>query len=148
MGCCALELIGKHDRGVRFGLSICQGLFWNLKCNTEPHVYGCLIRMWRGSICKSKFVILYMIYAHTDIYLKYKVAVCKNVTWPLTHWEYFTWRKHQWNLYQIRSQLAGTTITLKIKSYQFDNFVITGGTINCHYNLQCNQWWQNWFSVE
>ena len=35
-------------------------------------------------------------------------------------------------------------ISLKTKDHQFDNFVITGGTVSCHYdNLQCHQWQQS-----
>ena len=31
-----------------------------------------------------------------------------------------------------------------MKDRQFDNFVITGGTISCHYdNLLCHQWWHS-----
>ena len=34
--------------------------------------------------------------------------------------------------------------SLKTKDYQFDNFVVTGGTVSCHNdNLQCHQWWQS-----
>ena len=43
---------------------------------------------------------------------------------------------------------------LKMKDCQFDNFVIIGGTISCHWdNWLCHQWWQNcqtdylWFAV-
>ena len=33
---------------------------------------------------------------------------------------------------------------LKTKSSQFDNFVVTGGTVSCHYdNLRCHQWKQS-----
>ena len=34
--------------------------------------------------------------------------------------------------------------TLKTKDNQFDNFVITGGTVSCRNdNLQYHQWWQS-----
>ena len=33
---------------------------------------------------------------------------------------------------------------LKTKDLQFDNIVIIGGTVSCHYdNLQCRQWWHS-----
>ena len=36
------------------------------------------------------------------------------------------------------------TVTLKRKDPQFDNFVITGGTVSCRNdNLWCHQWWQS-----
>ena len=36
------------------------------------------------------------------------------------------------------------TTTLKTKGRQFDNFVVTGGTVSCrHDNLRCHQWRQS-----
>ena len=37
------------------------------------------------------------------------------------------------------------TVALKTKGCQFDNFVVTDGTVSCHYdNLRCHQWRQNY----
>ena len=37
-----------------------------------------------------------------------------------------------------------TMVQLKTKDRQFDNLVVTGGTVSCHYdNARCNQCWQN-----
>ena len=36
--------------------------------------------------------------------------------------------------------LKYVTQTLRTKDRQFDNFVVTGGTVSCHYdNLRCHQ---------
>ena len=42
----------------------------------------------------------------------------------------------------IQAEVMPTDISLKTKYRQSDNFVITGGTVSCHYeNLRCHQWW-------
>ena len=36
------------------------------------------------------------------------------------------------------------SISLETKDCQFDNFVVIGGTVSCHYdNLRCHEWQQN-----
>ena len=42
------------------------------------------------------------------------------------------------------SQRTPSSQTLRTKGRQFDNFVVTGGTVSCHNeNLWCHQWWQS-----
>ena len=39
--------------------------------------------------------------------------------------------------------LIAHTLTLRARDCQFDNFVVAGGTVSCHYDkLRCHQWWR------
>ena len=46
---------------------------------------------------------------------------------------------------QLKLELVSVWLsTLKTIGRQFDNFVVTGGTVSCRNdNLRCQQWWKN-----
>ena len=47
-------------------------------------------------------------------------------------------------LYRLCRVVAIFVISLKTIDRQFDNFVVTGGTVSCHYdNLRCHHWQQS-----
>ena len=59
--------------------------------------------------------------------------------WPRRIWVNNSHRSsHKFNLSTIKQIIA-----LRTNDRQFDNFVVTGGTVSCHNdNLQYHQWWQ------
>ena len=52
----------------------------------------------------------------------------------------FSWMEICFMVIEISLRIVPNT---ENKGRQFDNFVVTGGTVSCHNNLRCHQWRQS-----
>ena len=88
---------------------------------------------------------------------RWYIYICRRVLLIFTHNLYYPYDPHPLTPMTpstsingsmqncgISSALAMELQTLKTKGPQFEKFVITGGTVSCHYdNLRCRQWRQS-----
>ena len=78
------------------------------------------------------------------------VAPYKQVAWYYRLYRYMTdsrFAPRQWETALLCNDVSHYFInliahTLRARDCQFDNFVVAGGTVSCHYdNFRCHQWW-------
>ena len=99
-----------------------------------------------SKLAKSQLFILFLfpgLWSCITLYIG-KFLACTD--WPVLSW----WFLMIWRQIGTRPSHADSAMTIqchmntKNNDRQYDNFVVTGGTVSCHYdNLRCHQWRQS-----